>query len=219
MTTESQTPPASAAPRGFPQATVTLVPWQKRAIVIGLLALLLIAPFAWYAELLILNALFTLFYFQAAMRPGGLAEVHLRTDQILPRAFDDLGAGKLHGVLRSPTFELTTSVSSRSRNQRTAWMGEPSADTVASVPNTPPAAAKPAADQNWMRVTEIERGTTPAVPAAAVTLWGAGYGVPPIGSWPASITGNDSRGSRLRSESSRQSRIRTCLRSHIPPAA
>lgn len=49
-------------PRGFPQATIVLAPWQRRAGWIILALLVLWAIFDWRQELLVINAVFTVFF-------------------------------------------------------------------------------------------------------------------------------------------------------------
>jgi len=54
-----------AEPRGFPQAAITLLPWQKYAILITIATLIIGAFLSWRTELLIINAIITIYYLAA----------------------------------------------------------------------------------------------------------------------------------------------------------
>ncbi len=79
--TEPTPPPTYLGPRGFPQATVTLLPWQKLFFVglaAALVAALIIAPFP---TLFWLNAGLTLFYLASMFYRTLLIDISLRKNR------------------------------------------------------------------------------------------------------------------------------------------
>ena len=66
------------SPRGFPQATLVLCPWQRVALLCMLILLVLWAIFDWRQELLVINILLTVFYLVATLHRIFIIELALR---------------------------------------------------------------------------------------------------------------------------------------------
>ncbi|MBN2449868.1 MAG: glycosyltransferase [Lentisphaeria bacterium] len=79
-------------PRGFPQATRVLCTWQKRALLGVLLLLALWALFGWRSELLVLNALCTVFYLATTVYRVLLIDLSLRQAREIRLTAADLAA-------------------------------------------------------------------------------------------------------------------------------
>jgi len=69
------------SPRGFPQATRTLVPWQRVALVLLIAGLAAGAIVDWRAELLALNIFFSIFYLAVSFYRVMLIDLSLRHDR------------------------------------------------------------------------------------------------------------------------------------------
>ena len=69
------------SPRGFPQATCTLVPWQRVVLVLLVLGLVCGALLDWRAELLALNIFFSIFYLAVSFYRVMLIDLSLRHDR------------------------------------------------------------------------------------------------------------------------------------------
>jgi len=95
-------------PRGFPQATHTLVPWQRAALLAMIGGIVLAAIADWRTELLVLNIVFTVFYLAVTVYRVVLIDLslrHARELSVAPEALATPPAGGWpHYVVLVPMY-------------------------------------------------------------------------------------------------------------------
>lgn len=84
-------------PRGFPQATLTLCPWQKRALILAVLLLIAWGLTAIHHQLLVINTVLTVFYLATTLYRMLIIDLSLRKTreiQVTPEEMAEPPNGK-----------------------------------------------------------------------------------------------------------------------------